>query len=379
MIQDFFRNTTYRKGHDIMQIALTKKLADGLKLKPKPAMEEIDPLFKWTANWITTWDNRRSEDMLVLVNNANRFAVIVYQVKRTDLKNIETIIQNAITNTFATMNIHPDVIEAYMKQAGKIQFIKNSDRKATAWVNKAGQEGSFRVSHEYNGIDNMYDDTIGAIISNIPVNYSKNFKDSYFPNEEMIHALSELTDQSIYNYQAFELLVTLDLNVYKATRRLIVPANISFHKFHTVLQRTFNWKNYHLYDFEILERDGIATTLVPFEENLEFNPTATLMNTQVLSDYLQIHKHMLYRYDFGDNWEHEIELVRVIKNHDKPSPYLLEAVGQTPPEDVGGVSGFNYFREIMLDPNQPEHDEMKNWAGYWNSELYDHQKRPGLI
>lgn len=362
-----------------MQIALTKKLADGLKLKLQPAMEEIDPLFKWTANWIATWDNRRAEDMLVLVNNANRFAVIVYQVKRTDLKNIEAIIQNAITNTFATMNIHPDVIEAYMKQAGKIQFIKNSDRKATAWVNKTGQEGSFHVSHEYNGIDNMYDDTIGAIISNIPVNYSKNFKDSYFPNEEMIRALSELTDLSIYNYQAFELLVTLDLDVYKATRRLIVPADLSFQRFHKVLQRTFNWKNYHLYNFEILERYGIATTLVPFEENLEFNPTAILIENHKLSDYLPKHKHMLYRYDFGDNWEHEIELVRVIKNHDQPSPYLLDADGQTPPEDVGGVSGFNYFREIMLDPNHPDYDEIKNWAGYWNSELYDNQTKPGII
>ena len=28
-----------------MQIALTKKIADGLKLKPQPAMEEIAPLW----------------------------------------------------------------------------------------------------------------------------------------------------------------------------------------------------------------------------------------------------------------------------------------------------------------------------------------------
>lgn len=362
-----------------MQIALTRKLADGLKLKPQPAIEEIDPLFKWTANWITTWDNRRAEDMLVLVNNANRFAVIVYQVKRTDLKNIETIIQSAITNTFATMNIHPDVIEAYMKQAGEIQFIKNSDRKATAWVNKAGQGGSLHVSHEYNGIDKMYNDTIGTIISNIPVNFSKNFKDSYYPNEEMIRALSELTDRPIYNYPAFELMVTLDLNIYRATRRLIVPADLSFQKFHSVLQRTFNWKNYHLYEFEILDKNLITTTLVPFEDNLEYNPDAILMGNHKLSDYLPKHEHMLYRYDFGDNWEHEIELVRVIKNHDQPSPYLLEAEGQTPPEDVGGIHGFSHFREIMLDPNHPNYDEMKTWVGYWNSELYDHQKRPGLI
>src|SRR5690625_4853050 len=85
-----------------MQIALTKKLADALKMKPGPANEEENPLFTWTANWSTTWDNRRAEDQLVLVNNANRFTVAVYQVKRKDLKNIEEIIKTAISNTLLT-------------------------------------------------------------------------------------------------------------------------------------------------------------------------------------------------------------------------------------------------------------------------------------
>jgi len=38
----------------------------------------------------------------------------------------------------------------------------------------------------------------------------------------------------IYKYLAFELLVTLDLEVYKAVRRIIVPADLKFgglHKF----------------------------------------------------------------------------------------------------------------------------------------------------
>lgn len=43
---------------------------------------------------------------------------------------------------------------------------------------------------------------------------------------------------------------------------------------------------------------------------------------------------MLYTYDMGDNWEHEIQLICVIEDRDKESPYLLEASGQTPPADV---------------------------------------------
>ncbi|OPX87198.1 MAG: hypothetical protein A4E53_02576 [Pelotomaculum sp. PtaB.Bin104] len=71
-----------------MQIALTKKIADAMGVKPPSAHEDVNPLFSWTANWTKVWDNRRAEDMLVLVNNATRFTVALYQVKRKDLKNV---------------------------------------------------------------------------------------------------------------------------------------------------------------------------------------------------------------------------------------------------------------------------------------------------
>lgn len=362
-----------------MQIALTKKLADGLKLKPQPAAEEIDPLFIWTANWKKTWDNRRAEDMLILVNHATRFVVAVYQVKRKDLKNIKSIIQTAISNTFAELNIHSDVIESYLKQAGEIEFTKNTNRNATAWLNQAGHDSAAYVVHHYNGIDKIFDDTIGTFASNSPVNFSKKISDGYYPNKKIIQSLSELTNLPIYNYKAFELLVTLDLGIYKATRRIIVPSNITFKKLHQVLQKTFSWKNYHLYEFEIFNKNQLAATLVAFEDSLDYNPGATLINNQTLADYLPEHEYILYRYDMGDNWEHEIELVRVIENHHENSPYLLEAEGQSPPEDVGGVPGFLYFREIMLDPKHPEHYEMNRWVGYWSLELSDYDKRPRLI
>lgn len=88
---------------------------------------------------------------------------------------------------------------------------------------------------------------------------------------------------------------------------------------------------------------------------------------------------MLYTYDMEDNWEHEIQLLRVNEEHDKESPYLLEASGQTPPEDVGGVGGFVNFREIVLNPSHPEYVETKEWAKYWTTELSDWERRPRVI
>jgi hypothetical protein len=66
---------------------------------------------------------------------------------------------------------------------------------------------------------------------------------AFIPAEEMIKALTALTGIPAYKYHAFELLVMLDLDVYQATRRLIVPADPEFSKLHRVLQSVYCRKN----------------------------------------------------------------------------------------------------------------------------------------
>ena len=364
-----------------MQIALTKKLSEAIGVNPPAAHEDGNPLFSWTANWTKVWDNRRVEDMLVLVNNATRFTVAIYQVKRKDLKNVAEMMRTAISNTLLSMNLNPDIVEEYMQLAGEVEFTQNRSRQTAAWLTKAGQECAFHVGNEYNGIAKMFSDTVGATANYRIVNYSGNYNDVFYPYKSMITALSELTGKQAYKYRAFELMITLDLEVYKAVRRIIVPADIEFTRLHKVLQSVFSWQNYHLYDFTIFDdSNGVAVArLVPFEEDLEYDENATLMKRHTLSEFFPEHKHMIYTYDMGDNWEHEIQLVGVIEEYDKESPYLLEASGQTPPEDVGGIGGFMSFREIMLNPSHPEYGEMKEWAKYWTIELADWKSRPRVI
>ncbi len=364
-----------------MQIALTKKLADAMELKLPAIDETVDPIFTWTANWTKVWDNRRTEDMLVLVNHATRFSVAIYQVKRKNLKNVPVMMEAAISNTLLKMNMNPEMVSDYMRLSGEAVFVKNAGRQAAAWVTKAGLECAFYVAREYNGIPKMFNDTVGSSVNYVPVNYSRNPKDGFTPFKEMIKALSRLTGKPPYSYRAFELLVTLDLEAYKAQRRLIVPADIDFPRLHKVLQVVYGWESYHLYDFAVScdDKGGRVVRLVPNEEDLAYDRDAVLMAGHTLSEFLTMTKPILYTYDMGDDWGHEIQLVREIEEYDMESPYLIEASGQAPPEDVGGVGGFLDFREIMMDPHHPEHAAMKTWAGFWTPELRDWRKRPRVI
>lgn len=352
-----------------------------MKVNAPPVDENVNPLFTWTANWMTVWDNRRAEDMLVLVNNATRFTIGIYQVKRAGLKNVEKIMTEAITNTLYAMNFNPEMVDAYMQLAGEVTFVKNSDRKATAWVSRAGRDCALYVGHTYNGIEKMYCDTVGVHANRIPVNFSGNHKEGFYPYEAMREALSELTGKIVYQYQAFEILVTLDLKMYKATRRLIIPANMAFSQLHQLLQKVFDWKNYHLYDFTISQRDEDRqiARLVPFEEDLEYDKKASLMKGQVLSEFLTKESEVVYTYDMGDYWQHHIQLIQEIDNYEEESPYLLEMNGQTPPEDVGGIQGFIEFRDIMLNADHPDYKAVKEWAGLWSVELNEWKKKPKII
>lgn len=364
-----------------MQIYLTKKLAEASSTALTPAFDDIDPFFCWTANWTNTFD-RRKEDMVVMVNNATRFTVSIFGIKRNQFKNIAEKMVSAIRDTLLAMNINSEIVDLYIKRAGKVTFSANRSRKFTAWVNNQGMDAAFVVGRTVNESEGKlkFDDTLGYCISRRPVGYSGS-NDGFIPAEEFIKALTALTGLPAYKYRAFELLVTLDLDIYKAVRRLIVPADLEFSKLHSVLQSVYSWKNCHLYDFTVFdEKTGQSVVSLAEGEDIFLNEDETTpVAGHKLSEYLPAYKRMLYTYDFGDGWEHEIECVHVIENYDKESPYLVEASGQAPPEDVGGVSGFLDFRKIMLDPRHPEYAETKEWAGYWQPELSNWESRPHVV
>ncbi|MCL2493304.1 MAG: plasmid pRiA4b ORF-3 family protein [Clostridiales bacterium] len=290
---------------------------------------------------------------------------------------------SAIRNTMLAMNIDPEVVDEYMSRAAEPEFYSNNDPKLTAALNSTALQSAFIVGRTVNDSEGIikYDDTMGQIVSRYLVNYSKNYKDGFVPAEEMIKALAEFTGKPVYKYRAFEIVVSLDLDIYTAVRRLIVPAGITFFCLHELLQRVFDWRNCHLHDFNVLDEKGrnSVARIVACTDDLEYGGEAALERDLRLSAYFPKYNHIIYMYDMGDNWEHNIELVRVMEDYGEDSPYLLEAIGQTPPEDVGGVPGFIEFREIMLDPKHPDHAKTKEWARYWPPELSEWEARPKII
>lgn len=81
-----------------------------------------------------------------------------------------------------------------------------------------------------------------------------------------------------------------------------------------------------------------------------------------LSEYIPEVTQLKYLYDFGDNWEHYIEVEKVIRDYDTYHPVCVEGEGDTPPEDVGGRPGYSEYFKAINDPEHPDHQEISRWG-----------------
>lgn len=142
-------------------------------------------------------------------------------------------------------------------------------------------------------------------------------------------------------------------------RLVDVPLGVSLKMLHDVIQAAMGWQDYHLREFEAGDRRyGLPD---PEWSNDEL---AAAKNIKLAALIERGIRQLLYIYDMGDNWEHVIT-VEDIRAGDPNTkhPRFIDGARRCPPEDVGGIPGFENFLDAMSDPNHKEHDELRQWYG----------------
>lgn len=142
-------------------------------------------------------------------------------------------------------------------------------------------------------------------------------------------------------------------------RLLRVPDAFTLHQLHRVLQIAFSRLDYHLYAFEVGKRRFESPD--PEAEYETEDSTAIRLRDLKLSAGSEF----TYVYDFGDDWEHDIRVEKVLgmpaERGPDWSPRLLDGARAAPPEDAGGPHGYATMLEALRDPEHPEHDEYRQW------------------
>lgn len=144
-------------------------------------------------------------------------------------------------------------------------------------------------------------------------------------------------------------------------RRVQVPSNVSLNKLHRILQAVMPWADYHLHQFII----GGVYYGIPDPEYADCGFDVKSDRTARLNRVAPgARARFMYEYDFGDGWEHEILIEKVLPPEGGVRyPICLAGKRACPPEDVGGTPGYTRFLEAIRNPEHEEHDELQQWVG----------------
>ena len=122
-------------------------------------------------------------------------------------------------------------------------------------------------------------------------------------------------------------------------RRLLFRSDQTIADLHQALQIAFGWDDFHLNRFRIHGKDfGVYHVGGPIFDNDA--------DTVRLADFhFRAGERFRYEYDFGDWWEHQIRLERVLHRTEQAVfPVCIGGSRCAPPEDCGGVWVFQQKR-----------------------------------
>ena len=92
-----------------------------------------------------------------------------------------------------------------------------------------------------------------------------------------------------------------------------------------------------------------------------------------INKYLNKEKQkIIYTYDFGDNWEHVLTLKKILQaEKGVVYPRCIDGKGACPPEDCGGIWGYEELLKVLKNPKNSEHKNMREWVGLEDGEEWD--------
>lgn len=145
-------------------------------------------------------------------------------------------------------------------------------------------------------------------------------------------------------------------------RRIQIPENYSFWQLHFAIQDSMGWEDYHLHQFTMSNsRTGLR---IGESAELDDSDMVNERKTKISKYFSTSNNKAMYEYDFGDGWEHQILLEKIIQaDNEVEYPICLAGKRACPPEDCGGIWGYMDLLEIINNPNHPDYEERMEWLG----------------
>ncbi len=162
----------------------------------------------------------------------------------------------------------------------------------------------------------------------------------------------------------YQIKISLKRSEPKIWRKILIPSDLLLEDFHKIIQTTMGWENSHLHQF--IKNNFFY--LAPHDDDdmwdemdsLDYKKEKIKVSKLLIAEKDKI----TYEYDFGDGWEHEITLDKILPFDNKIKyPICIGGKMKCPPENCGGVWGYSHLLYVLKQPKHPEYKDFKEWYG----------------
>lgn len=157
--------------------------------------------------------------------------------------------------------------------------------------------------------------------------------------------------------------------------RGIETKDVSLEQLHELIQTAMGWTNSHLHCFQIGDKRYTDPRFMKDAfDDLGETSYAGVRVSELVSEY-GAKMQLDYDYDYGDGWQHVIQLEEVTEAQPRVRyPRCIDGARACPPEDIGGVWGFVDFVEAITNPDHVQHEEYLEWNGPFDPATFDPAK-----
>jgi hypothetical protein len=144
-------------------------------------------------------------------------------------------------------------------------------------------------------------------------------------------------------------------------RRIVVPESYTFWDLHVAIQDSMGWLDCHLHEFTVpgAGKDRIRIGIPSHEDDPDPLPG---WEVPIAEHFDRPGRLIWYIYDFGDDWYHQIVLEGILlADSSTKYPACIAGERACPPEDCGGLPGYEHLLDVLADAKHEEHKEMIAW------------------
>jgi hypothetical protein len=150
-------------------------------------------------------------------------------------------------------------------------------------------------------------------------------------------------------------------------RTFLVKSDIKLSELHLIIQTIMGWSNSHMHQFF---DNGIIYGMPNVEDyGLDIVDYRKIKLDSIIN---KTGKYLTYDYDFGDGWEHVLMLEKILPVEEKRFyPVCLDGEKDVPPEDCGGIPGYEEILIALKDKKKAKYKELLEWVGNYDPEYFN--------